>query len=103
MLETTDYTYLGKNFAGRTRGNDLVPSDLFARHVYAAVWLELLFGTDFATWPVGTATFAKRSKAASVTPPTLCTARSFGTTPRRSTESLPHAQPALGSDLRGDL
>ena len=62
ILEAADYTYLGKTSANRVRSDDLLPSDLFARQVYATVWFErvavthlldhipvdnVLFETDF--------------------------------------------------------
>jgi uncharacterized protein len=62
MLEAADYSYLGATRTGRTRGDELLPSDLFRRQVYSTFWFEqvalthlldkipvdnILFETDF--------------------------------------------------------
>ncbi len=63
VLETADYTWLGMSRNHRVRQEgDLLPSDLFKRHVFTTVWFEqvaphylleqipidnLLFETDF--------------------------------------------------------
>ncbi len=62
MLETADYSYLGAFRPGRTRTDELLPSELFARQVYCTYWFErvaplhlleelpvdnILFETDF--------------------------------------------------------
>jgi len=61
-LEAADYSYLGASRAGRRRGDDLLPSELFRRQVYVTYWFEeiapthlldvipvdnVLFETDF--------------------------------------------------------
>lgn len=62
MLEAADYTWLGATKKGRRRGEELLPSELFARQVYVTYWFEqvaprylldvlpvdnILFETDF--------------------------------------------------------
>jgi len=62
VLEAADYSFLGKTSPGRVRGQELLPSELFARQVYSTVWFEqvalthlldripvdnVLFETDF--------------------------------------------------------
>jgi len=62
VLEAADYTFLGKISAGRIKGEELLPSELFARQVYSTLWFEqvapthlldkipvdnVLFETDF--------------------------------------------------------
>jgi len=44
-LEAADYSYLGASRAGRTRGDDLLPSEVFRRQVYVTYWFEQIAPT----------------------------------------------------------
>ena len=44
-LEAADYSYLGASRAGRPRGDDLLPSELFRRQVYVTYWFEQIAPT----------------------------------------------------------
>ena len=44
-LEAADYSYLGASRAGRARGDDLLPSELFRRQVYVTYWFEQIAPT----------------------------------------------------------
>ena len=45
VLEAADYSYLGASRAGRDRGDDLLPSELFRRQVYVTYWFEQIAPT----------------------------------------------------------
>jgi predicted TIM-barrel fold metal-dependent hydrolase len=84
-LEAADYSYLGASRAGRARGDDLLPSDLFRRQVYVTYWFEEIAPTHLLdVIPVDNVLFETDF------PHTTCL---FGNIPETIERGLGHAPP----------